>query len=69
MSGLAFAWEERGAAIFYQEKNGKIDRILSYEEEDATYLLVAISICRVLLNHKTSQEALTEMAETVETLA
>ena len=49
--------------IFQRNKNGTPDRIFSYEEEEATYLLVAINICRELLKHDKGKQALKEMAD------
>lgn len=51
--------------IIHRDKIGTPDRVFSYEEGEATYVLVAINICRELLNHNKSQEALAEMAEIV----
>ena len=51
--------------IIHRDKKGTPDRIYSYDEDEATYVLVAINICRELLNHKKSQEALAEMTEIV----
>lgn len=42
--------------IFHREKNGKPDRIFSYEDEEATYILVATNICRELLKHENGQQ-------------
>lgn len=39
------------------------DHIFSYEEDEATYILAATNICRELLKHDKSQQALTEIAE------
>ena len=49
--------------IFHRDKNGTSDCIFSYEEEEATYLLVAINICRELLNHEKARQALKAMAD------
>lgn len=37
--------------IFHRDKEGKPDRIFSYDDEEARYLLVGINIARELLNH------------------
>lgn len=49
--------------IFHREKSGKSDRIFPYEEEEATCILVALNICRELLNHEKGQQALMKMTE------
>ena len=52
--------------IFRRGKIGEPDRILSYEEEEAIHILVAIKVSRKLLVTKESRKALTGIAENLE---
>lgn len=48
--------------IFHRDEEGKPDRLISYEEEGASYLLAATNICREVLDHETGRKALGTIA-------
>ena len=49
--------------IFHRETKGKPDHLYSYEEEEAIHILAATNICRELLKHEKSRQALKRIAE------
>ena len=49
--------------IFHREKSGKSDRIFSYEDDEAIYILAATNICRELLKLEKSRQAFKEIAQ------
>ena len=49
--------------IFHREESGRPTRILSYEEEEATYLLAAANICRELLTHPNGRYAFVQLVK------